>query len=158
MSLIDTRISPRGTSSALAGRARVYNRRSGAYGAGHVGWAFLVVGGDWETGAVERGGLITPPLAAGYWADVLPDPNPRMMRLNYDSYKEFEVAMPDMVAARLAEGKVQQRWFNLVRHNCMQDTYTVLTAYGAILPPMQKRWSWKPNDWYRAVPGELVRL
>ena len=145
-------------SSPVVGRARVYNRRHGAHGAGHVGWSFLVTGGDWETGAVENGGLITPPLKAGYWADVLPDPNPRMMRLSYDSYKEFEVPMPNQAAARVAEGKVSRRWFNLVRHNCMQDTCTVLTAYGAILPPIEKRWSWKPNDWYRLLPGEVVPL
>src|SRR5947209_19397390 len=43
------------------GKARVYNRRTGAHGAGHVGWAFLDEQGFWDAGAVERGGLVTPP-------------------------------------------------------------------------------------------------
>ena len=40
----------------------------------------------------------------------------------------------------------------------MQDTYNVLTAYGAHLPQIDKRWDFKPNDWYDLLTGELVRL
>lgn len=139
------------------GRARVYNRKSGAHGAGHVGWAFTV-GRDWEVGAVEKGGYITPPFKAGFWTDVMADPNPRMLRLKYDSYKEFEVSLPSVASARNAEAEVGRRWFNIVIHNCMQDTYKVLTAYGAVLPSIDTRQSWRPNDWYRAVQGEQVIL
>ena len=140
------------------GRARVYNRRHGAHGAGHVAWAFLVEDGLWEVGAVEKGGTITPPGRSGYWSDVQVDPNPRMIGLNYNGYKEFEVAAPSVALARSVEADVSRRFFNLVIHNCMQDTYKVLTAYGALLPQIDKRWDFKPNDWYDLLTGELVRL
>ncbi|MFN2463864.1 MAG: hypothetical protein ABR573_08195 [Candidatus Dormibacteria bacterium] len=139
------------------GRARVYNRRTGANGAGHVGWGFLVEDGLWEVGAVENGGTITPPGRSGYWALVMEDPNPRMFTLKYDTFKEFEVASPSIALARVEESEVSRRFFNLVLHNCMQDTYNVLTAYGANLPLINKRWDFKPNDWYDLLQGELKR-
>jgi hypothetical protein len=140
------------------GRARVYNRRTGAHGAGHVGWAFLSDDGLWDVGAVERGGLVTPPGKSGYWSIVMEDPNPRMRTLNYDSFKEFPVAAPGIALARAAVGEVSRRFFNLVLHNCMQDTYNVLRAYGANPPQINKRWDFKPNDWYNLLMGEFVRL
>jgi hypothetical protein len=141
-----------------AGRARVYNRRHGARGAGHVAWAFLVEDALWEAGAVEKGGTITPPGRSGYWSNVMEDPNPRMISLNYDSYKEFEVFSPSIALARTAEAEVSRRFFNLVLHNCMQDTNNVLTSYGANLPQINKRWDFRPNDWYDLLTGEFVRL
>jgi len=140
-----------------SGLARVYNRRTGAHGAGHVGWAFQVEDGLWEAGAVERGGTITPPGRSGYWSLVMEDPNPRMFTLNYDSYKEFEVMSPSVPLARVEEAEVSRRFFNLILHNCMQDTYNVLKAYGANLPPINKRWDFKPNDWYNLLSGEFKR-
>lgn len=140
------------------GNARVYRRKRGARGAGHVGWAFRTDDGDWETGAVERGGFITPPIADGFWCDVLADPNPRMRTLGYDAYKEIEVSMPLVAAGRHAEGEVSRRWFSLVRHNCMNDTYRVLSAYGAGLPAINRLTDWKPNDWFQLLPGEEVLL
>ncbi|MFN2465747.1 MAG: hypothetical protein ABR598_05710 [Candidatus Dormibacteria bacterium] len=139
------------------GKARVYNRRTGAHGAGHVGWAFLDEDGLWDAGAVERGGLITPPGKSGYWSNAMEDPNPRMLSLNYDTYKEFEVAPPSPTLARIAVGEVSRRFFNLVLHNCMQDTHNVLQAYGANMPKINKRWDFKPNDWYDLLQGDLHR-
>ena len=140
------------------GCARIYNRRSGARGAGHVGWAFLVERELWEAGAVERGGLVTPPGRSGYWSNVMADPTPRMVSLSYDSYKELDVAMPSIALARAHETEVERRFFNLVLHNCMQDTHDVLRAYGANLPVIDKRWDFRPNDWYDLCPGRLVRI
>jgi len=141
----------------LMSLARVYNRRTGAHGAGHVGWAFLIEDRLWETGAVERGGTITPPGKSGYWSNVMADPNPRMAALNYDTFKEFDVLSPSIALARSAEAEVSRRFFNLVLHNCMQDTYNVLSAYGANLPKINRRWDFKPNDWYDLLFGELRR-
>ena len=76
---------------------------------------------------------------------------------NIHSYKEFEVLSPSIALARTAETEVSRRFFNLVLHNCMQDTYNVLTAYGANLPRIDKRWAFKPNDWYNLLSGELRR-
>ena len=142
----------------MPGRARVYNRRVGAHGAGHVGWAFLVEDDLWEAGAVERGGMITPPGRSGYWSQVIVDPTPRMIFLSYDSYKEFDVESPSIALARAVEARVQTRFFNLAIHNCMQDTYAVLTAYGAVMPQIDKHWDFKPNSWYNLLSGELTRL
>jgi hypothetical protein len=142
----------------MQGRARVYNRRMGARGAGHVGWAFRVEDELWEAGAVERGGLVTPPGKSGYWSQVMVDPTPRMTSLSYDSFKEFEVEIPSISMARAREARVQTRFFNLVIHNCMQDTYDVLTAYGARMPQIDRMWDWKPNEWYNALQGELTRI
>lgn len=141
----------------MQGQARVYNRRAGAHGAGHVGWCFLVEDDLWEVGAVERGGTITPPGRSGYWSLIMDDPNPRMFTLKYDSYKEFEVQSPSIPLARAEETEVSRRFFNLVLHNCMQDAYNVLTAYGANLPQIDKRWDFKPNDWYDLLTGDLHR-
>jgi hypothetical protein len=85
------------------------------------------------------------------------NPNPRMFSLNYDSYKEFDVLDPSIAVARTEEAEVSRRFFNLVLHNCMQDTYNVLTGYGAALPQINKRWDFRPNDWYDLLTGELHR-
>ncbi|MGI8608085.1 MAG: hypothetical protein ACR2MY_02470, partial [Candidatus Dormibacteria bacterium] len=85
------------------------------------------------------------------------DPNPRLSLLNYDTYREFDVQSPGVSAARAAEAEVSRRFFNLVLHNCMQDTYNVLVAYGAHLPKIDKRWDFKPNDWYNLLLGEMHR-
>jgi hypothetical protein len=140
------------------GHARVYVRRTGAHGAGHVGWAFTVASGSWEAGAVERGGIITPPLADGFWSEELIDPSPRMLALNYHAYKELDVPFPNVAAAREQEARVDRRMFSIARHNCMNDTFDVLTAYGAVLPDPDNISDWRPNDWYRAVVGEETRL
>lgn len=138
--------------------ARVYRRKTGARGAGHVGWAFALEDGAWEVGAVERGGLITPPWRDGFWTGVELDPNPRMLHLSYDAYKEFEVRNPNPIAAQRAEAEIGRRWFTLAIHNCMNDTYAVLTAYGAALPKINRFGDWKPNDWFRLVPGDEFLL
>jgi hypothetical protein len=140
------------------GLARVYVRRLGAHRAGHVGWAFLLPGGWWEAGGVERGGVVTPPIADGFRSEELPDPNPRMSALDYDAYKELEVALPNVSAAREKELEIDQRLFTLLKHNCMNDTYDVLTAYGAVLPSPDPEADWKPNDWYRTLGGDERRL
>jgi hypothetical protein len=140
------------------GRARVYVRRLGAHRAGHVGWAFQLENGNWEAGGVERGGIITPPVVDGFWSEVLPDPNQRMRALDYDAYKEFDVPMPSVPAARDVEAAIDKRTFTLLKHNCMNDTHDVLVAYGAILPNPNVKDDWKPNDWYRSVAGEETFL
>ena len=135
------------------GQARVYCRPRGARGAGHVGWAFVLPDGTWEVGAVERGGLLTPPIADGYWSSVMLDPDPHMRGLRYDYYKQIEVAIPTVAPARAAEEQISRRWFNLVIHNCMQDTNTVLTAYGAVLPPVGWRSNWRPTTGSAPCPA-----
>jgi len=141
-----------------AGRARVYVRHSGAHGAGHVGWGYAVPSGNWAVGAVEKGGIITPPVNDGFWREEIIDPNPRMRDLVYNAYKEFEVTAPNPTAARQQEDAIDKRSFSIARHNCMNDTYDVLNAYGALLPDPDRIWAWRPNDWFREVGGELISL
>jgi hypothetical protein len=86
------------------------------------------------------------------------DPNPRMRELRYDGYKESEVPAPNPDAASAQEDVIDKRFFSLARHNCMNDTHDVLTAYGAILPDPDRIWDWRPNDWFREVLGEFVAL
>ena len=143
---------------APAGRARVYVRHSGAHHAGHVGWGYLLPDGSWEVGAVERGGIITPPLKDGFWRGEFVDPTPRMRELRYDAYKEFDVGAPNPEAARAQEDVIDKRYFSLARHNCMNDTHDVLTAYGAKLPNPDRFWDWRPNEWFREIEGELIPL
>jgi undecaprenyl-diphosphatase len=118
----------------------------------------MVPNGNWEAGAVERGGIITPPLADGFWSEEMIDPDPRMRSLNYNAYKEFEVDSPNVTAAREQEAAVKRRLFSLARHNCMNDTHDVLSAYGGALPNPDNIADWRPNDWFRAAPGDLVTL
>jgi membrane-associated phospholipid phosphatase len=107
---------------------------------------------------VERGGIITPPVADGFWSEEMVDPNPRMRSLNYNAYKEFDVDGPNVAAAREQEAAVKRRLFSLARHNCMNDTHDVLSAYGGALPNPGNIADWRPNDWFRAAPGDLVTL
>jgi len=109
-------------------------------------------------GAVEKGGIITPPLKDGFWRHEIIDPNPRMRELRYNSYKEFGVTAPNPTAARQQEDAIDKRSFSIARHNCMNDTYDVLTAYGAPLPDPDRIWDWRPNDWFREVVGDLITL
>ena len=41
------------------------------------------------------------PIADGLWSEELADPDPRMSALDYDAYKELEVSLPNVPAARL---------------------------------------------------------
>jgi hypothetical protein len=81
-----------------------------------------------------------------------------MQALNYHTYKELEIASPNVAAAREQEAKVDRRIFSIARHNCMNDAFDVLTGYGAILPDPGNISNWRPNDWFRAVAGDESTL
>ena len=123
-----------------------------------MGWAFLLPDGQWEAGAVEKGGLVTPPVNDGFWCQPMADPNPRMVSLEYDAYKELAVPSGDVEAARRVEARIDRRYFVLVLHNCTNDTHDVLNAYGAHLPNPSDPGNWKPNDWFAKIPAPEVQL
>ncbi len=132
-------------------------------GIGHVGWGFLVHPGEsgrvslvgdgniWEIGAVEnhRGWIITPPLEDGYWRERTAQPLNTVASRAYDHYKVVPVNEPNVERAVQAERLVSERPYMAAVSNCMNDVFSILTAYGVhSLPNPHNLANWLPNAWY----------
>jgi hypothetical protein len=145
------------------GAAVVFVRRKATMGIGHVGWGFLVHGGDadndstigdgyeWEIGAVENhhGTIITAPLDDGYWQQRTAQPLASVASRGYDHYKVVPVTGANVAEAVKAERVVSERPYMAAVSNCMNDVYNILTAYGVRnLPNPEHLANWLPNAWY----------
>ena len=154
------------TESITGGAALIFVRRNATMGIGHVGWGFLSEspedgvdgpageGGLWEIGAVENhhGWPITPPLEDGYWQERTPHPLAAVATRNYDHYKVIKVRDGNVEAARRAQQVVAERPYMAAVSNCMNDVYSILTAYGVQeLPNPEHIVNWIPNAWYDRV-------
>jgi hypothetical protein len=148
---------------AQIGGAVVFVRRNATMGVGHVGWGFLVHGGDrddlslvgdgniWEIGAVENhhGWIITPPLKDGYWCERTSQPLKAVATRRYDHYKVVPVTTPSVEHAVQQERLVSERPYMAAVSNCMNDVYHILAAYGVYnLPNPEVLVNWLPNAWY----------
>jgi hypothetical protein len=149
--------------------AVVFLRPGGASGLGHVGFGYdLLDARNWLVGAVEnpQGGN-QPAGQTGFWCQCVPNAetamcNPTMFgaprgTLAYSAAKIVVVAEPRLDAAHAKLTEWQNRPFDVFGGNCMNCTYDVLTAYGAVLPdPTQNPLIWAPNSWFNAIDGEVV--
>ena len=132
-------------------QAMIFVRRSGAFGLGHVGWAYQYPGGTYEEGSVENlsGAPVDPPGQNGFWRAVTQDPFAQMQWRNYDAYKVLSIdpsypSVADSTVAWLA-----QQYYVAVGLNCEDFTYDALRSYGADLPwPLLHL---APNNWFDAV-------
>jgi hypothetical protein len=130
-------------------RAGAFVRRNGAFGLGHVGWAFQYTDGSYCDGSVENpaGTPVSPPGQTGFWTQRVVDPDVPMQLRAYDEFKLFEVesVAPDRADKTVAW--VGQQPYLVIFRNCMDDTYDVLRSYGVPDLPLPFL-EITPNNWF----------
>ncbi len=140
-------------------QAIVFVRRSGAYGAGHIGWAFANEDNTFSAGSVENhhGGLITPPAEMDFWMLNTTDPIQPMRARHYDEFKVIGVAHPNPAYAKHIVAWVHEQSYVAIGRNCMDDAYDVLRAYGVEQLPVPAH-IWEPNHWFNHLPGQHYHI
>lgn len=135
-------------------RAVVFVRRTGAKGAGHVGWAFECGDGTFNVGSIEnpRHSLRTRPSQMGFWAERIADPIAPMRSRAYTHFKLIDVAPANPGFAGQVVAWLGRRPYDLFGHNCMNATYDVLRAFGLKGLPAPAH-HWEPNHWFNHVRG-----
>lgn len=140
-------------------RAVVFVRRTGADGAGHVGWAFDCGDGTFNVGSIENPHhtLRTLPDQMGFWVVKERDPIEPMRQRAYTHFKLIEVGDSHPTFARQVVAWLGARPYDLFGHNCMNATYDVLRAFGAAPLPAPAR-HWEPNHWFNHIRGREYRI
>lgn len=139
--------------------AIIFVRRSGAYGIGHVGWAFTIDNHIFNAGSVENhsGGLVTPPDQMGFWTLETNDPIKPMRLRRYDEFKVLDVRSANPDYAQRVVAWVHKQAYEAIGRNCMDDTYDVLRAYGIDHLPVPSH-IWEPNHWFNHIIGEHYHI
>jgi uncharacterized membrane protein HdeD (DUF308 family) len=141
---------------ATTRRALIFVRYAGAFGLGHVGWAFEWNNGWFNAGSVEnqQGKPFARPQEMGFWCAHTLDPIEDMRRrdMSYDAYKVLFVRRPCPKEAWRTVIWESRQPYEVVRHNCGDVVYDILRSYGSgeLLDPVEEP---APNDWYDALPG-----
>lgn len=155
-------------------RAYVFNRRNGAQGFGHVGWAFQWNDGDFVCGATENpsgkeGGRGD---GKGFWTCLYPQSGvvhhfsiahdlPAGHAPAYDTYKILDFTGGDAKKAWGTALWCKDQEFRLWPgigtlpgrgRNCMDDAYDILAAFGVPNLPWPTSNPW-PNKWFDAIGG-----
>ncbi|ACL26414.1 RHS repeat-associated core domain-containing protein [Chloroflexus aggregans] len=134
--------------------------------AGHVAWAFQKDENCYVYGSTD--GLRKEDRGKYFWVKGLDDcikedevindmkaRNPSRKVEEYDAYKIIEVDDPNTnIEWKISE--VEKRQYGNFFGNCMDDTYDILTAYGAKLPlPITKP---LPTWFFESIAGEAQEL
>lgn len=143
---------------AVAGKACVFVRVSGAHGLGHTGWGYQSSTSTYTYGAtenpsssmfVEAGGDI------GYWKESgsFTAMVNAMKTRGYDEYTCTTVASRQPAAAAAEALVVSGGGYAAATNNCMDHTYRILTAYGVRFPA-QPSWNWAPRVWFDKITDD----
>jgi len=140
-------------------RAIVFVRRSGAKGAGHVGWAFDCGDGTFGVGSIEnpRHSLRTLPQQMGFWSVRTDNPFVPMRQRAYTEYKLLAIEPAEPGFAWQVVAWLSHQPYEVFYHNCMNATYDVLRAFGVAHLPAPAH-HWEPNHWFDHVPGPAIAL
>jgi len=143
----------------MGSKAAVFVRRTGASGAGHVGWAFEYSDGTFNVGAVEntQGYPLDSPKDMAFWAVKTSQIVAPMKILNYDEFKVITIQQPNPDYAWQMVQSVGNHWYSFAKYNCMNSTYDVLRAFGVKdLPPPNL--NWVPNAWFDKIVGDHYKV
>lgn len=129
----------------LRANSRVFNVEHG-----HVGWGFEISPGTFYIGAiedqhitqrwVEKSNNPYAPFGLGPKNGVYP---------GYDMFKIIEVSNPNVNYAIETQTAQMKLDYSALGNNCLDATYFILKAYGAVLPKPSDHWF--PNDWFKYV-------
>lgn len=150
-----------------------------AIGFGHIGWGFHLGADQYFFGSTDhlwntRYSLWHVPELIRYM-DVTPEENndfwsgsgsfEEMMidmrvgrHVRYHEYKVVPVASPNSETAVAFADSLKDRGWNILFNNCVHQTYSVLTRYGAELPDPYQLLNRFPKNWFADIPGEAVKL
>jgi len=140
-------------------RAAVFVRYAGAFGLGHVGWAFDCDAQLADCGAIEDPGSdpIVQPVDMGFWTDTSIDPVPFAIDRKYDEVKYVDLETAAPAAAYGTVLWVAAQRYIVVTRDCLDDVYDVLTSYGVPnLPPPAHTWA--PNQWFAQFDGTQLPI
>lgn len=72
-----------------------------------------------------------------------------MKSLGYTQYKVVGVNKPNILAAKKATEEIMYKGFQSISNNCLDHTYTVLSAYGLNIFQLPSRQIFIfPNKWF----------
>ncbi len=147
----------------MSGNVIIFLRPDGGGGLGHVGWAYTLPDGHWLVGGLENpsGGMVVSAGQTGYWVKEVGNPgqamaNPSQVGAPHGTpaYREAKLIDVAITSSRGAYAKVQE-WANrpylVVGGNCMNCTYDIIVAYGAVVADPSTNPA--PNNWFAALPG-----
>jgi hypothetical protein len=149
-----------GQVGGTGGVAVVFDRPSGAFGLGHVGFGFYDPdSGEWTYGAVEnQSGSpdVAPGQNNGAWSQTgsFADMASQMAALGYTGAVSIPVADPDMAAALGNVASQPGEGYSLFGNNCADAVWNALTDYGASLPYLQLNPT--PNGWFQQLSDDPV--
>jgi hypothetical protein len=139
--------------------AAAFVRRTGAFGLGHVGWAFALDANTFDDGSVENpaGTPYTPPSEDGFWecsvsATAFVGP---FVLGEYDHYKTLTAPNPDPACDLKVVNWISTQPYVVIGQNCMDDVYDILRAFGVPALPVPA-FEVIPNWWFDALPGNPV--
>jgi uncharacterized membrane protein YgcG len=147
-----------GQVGGTGGVAVVFDRPSGAFGFGHVGFGFYDPNsGEWTYGAVENPSGspdVAPGQSNGAWSQTgsFADMASQMAALGYTDAVSMEVADPDMAAALGNVASQPGEGYSLFGNNCADAVWNALSDYGAALPYLQLNPT--PNGWFQQLSDD----
>ncbi|MBA3824144.1 MAG: hypothetical protein H0X24_09650 [Ktedonobacterales bacterium] len=136
-------------------RAISFVRRAGAYGAGHVGWAFEYRNGKFNCGSVENdlGMPVAAVVTMDFWTCNTFNLAAHMRERHYDAYQIVEIATPHPQAAWEAVVWISRQPYLVLGRNCLDDVYDVMRAYGVPNLPVPEH-EILPARWFELLPGD----
>lgn len=162
------------------GLAFVFINFEQAAGFGHVGWGFQLDSDTYYYGSTDhlwnlkypqwylpeliRYMDVQPSVNNDYWAESgsLEDMLQCMRsgpHVRYHAYKCFTVESARAEHARQIADSMKDNGWNVLRNNCVHQSYQILSAYGGkILPCPYKLINRLPQRWFSLVPGEAVEI
>ncbi|MGH7193015.1 MAG: hypothetical protein ACREJM_05695 [Candidatus Saccharimonadales bacterium] len=168
------------------GQAFVFINVKQAARFGHVGWGFALGYGQdqyffgatdhlirhrwWNLGGWLAYSRVAPGAEVDWWGETgnrdqmmqsmsPPQASRQRYHIWYHYAKAIDVsqAQPEKALA-LAQALETGGW-SVTDNNCVQQSYRVLSAYGAELPPVSSNpLSWLPKPWFARIHGEIIRL
>lgn len=165
----------------MLGKAFVFLNPMQAARFGHVGWGFALDESDrpncyfGSTDHLCRHGVLNlagwmryahvkPSGHIDWWAeagvaDRMIDTMSGGHHLRYHLMKEIVVPDASPERAREAAQAVAANGWSLLANNCVHHTYTVLTRYGAKLPPpMESPFNIIPRRWFAEIDAKVMNI
>lgn len=166
---------------SMHGQAFVFINFEQAARFGHIGWGFHLGEDDYYFGSTDHLWNRAYPLwhlpelirymdvpaheNNDYWAqrgtfDEMMHTMHRGKHVRYHTYKSIQVQHPDPLGAKALADEMRDKGWNVGLNNCVQQSYHILTKYGAVSLPNPKHILLYrfPKIWFAHIEGEAIQI
>jgi hypothetical protein len=162
-----------------AGKAFIFINEEQAAGFGHIGWGFQLSADSFYFGSTDHLWRTDYPLwhplellrymnvnsreNNDYWSNCgsLSEMLETMRRgphVRYHLFKTIDVAEVNPLVARGCADSMSRNGWNIVSNNCVHQTFSIVTTFGASLPSPYKIANLFPKSWFAAIEAETSVL